>query len=272
MFVLVFLVAGKSSRFGKTIDNKPKSFARVGPHNETLIEIAVQQALSVGKIKHIVFIVNSETSNFFQEIFGNEYKEFQVSYLVQTFDQPRTRPWGTADAISLLSGKFSHRLPFLICNGDDLYGKQNLNKLVCENVQDQCSVLGFDVNSTLTTGKQNRGIINFDSKTRIVSEIKETIGIERNVKNNGLFCSTNTFILSAQCVDLIQINVDKFKQENKHEPEKECYLPTELTRLFRDEKKTIMTITTAEFESFMGITVQEDVEIVFEKLRKEKQE
>ena len=56
MTVIVFLVAGMSSRFG----GNPKQMAIVGPNNETLIEYSVNQALKANFSKRAV-VVASDT-------------------------------------------------------------------------------------------------------------------------------------------------------------------------------------------------------------------
>ena len=49
--VIVFMVAGMSSRFGGNI---PKQFAEIGPNKETLIEISVNDALSFNFISCLI--------------------------------------------------------------------------------------------------------------------------------------------------------------------------------------------------------------------------
>ena len=53
---LVYIAAGKSSRFG----GSPKLLAKIGPNKETLIEISIQQALTCKSINKIhIFIINA---------------------------------------------------------------------------------------------------------------------------------------------------------------------------------------------------------------------
>ena len=114
---LVYMVAGMSSRFG----GKIKQFAKVGPEGETLIEYSLNQAIPAGFTK-IVFIVGNKTEKPFKEMFGDSYKGIPIKYASQNFDSAsRDKPWGTTDA--LCSAKELLDCPFIICNGDDLYGK-----------------------------------------------------------------------------------------------------------------------------------------------------
>ena len=61
------MVAGLSSRFG----GKIKSFAKIGPNNETLIEYSLNQAIKTGFNK-IIFIVSELTKKPFKEKFGRD--------------------------------------------------------------------------------------------------------------------------------------------------------------------------------------------------------
>ena len=56
MTILVYMVAGMSSRFG----GNPKQMAIVGPNNETLIEYSLNQALTC-KFSKIIFITTQKT-------------------------------------------------------------------------------------------------------------------------------------------------------------------------------------------------------------------
>ena len=58
MTVVIFMVAGMSSRFG----GKPKQMAIIGPNNETLIEYSVNQAINSCNFNEIIFITNPKKS------------------------------------------------------------------------------------------------------------------------------------------------------------------------------------------------------------------
>src|SRR3989344_8953487 len=92
---IVYMVAGMSSRFG----GKIKQFAKVGPNDETLIEISLNQALKAGFSK-IIFIVGNLTEAPFKEKFGNEYNGIPIEYAYQIFNpEKRDKQWGTLDAV-----------------------------------------------------------------------------------------------------------------------------------------------------------------------------
>ena len=113
MTVLVYMVAGMSSRFG----GRAKQMAKVGPNDETLIEYSVKQALLCDFSK-IIFITNPKTEHLFIEIFGYKYNGINVEYIRQIYDlNKRDRPWGTADAICSIRNNITEE--FIMLNGDD---------------------------------------------------------------------------------------------------------------------------------------------------------
>mgnify|MGYP001614605345 FL=1 len=121
---LVYMVAGLSSRFG----GKIKQFAKVGPKGETIIEYSLNQALPEGFTK-IIFIVGNKTEKPFRDMFGESYKGIPIFYSQQKFnEEEREKPWGTADA--LCSAKDVINCPFVVCNGDDIYGAETFRILV----------------------------------------------------------------------------------------------------------------------------------------------
>jgi dTDP-glucose pyrophosphorylase len=123
-YAIVYLVAGLSSRFG----GKVKQFAQIGTNNETLIELSMNQALKAGFNK-IIFVVGEKTEQLFKNKFGPSYKQIPVQYAKQEFNpEERDKPWGTCDA--LLSAKQLINEPFVVCNGDDLYGENTFKILV----------------------------------------------------------------------------------------------------------------------------------------------
>ncbi|PIN93143.1 hypothetical protein COU54_04220 [Candidatus Pacearchaeota archaeon CG10_big_fil_rev_8_21_14_0_10_31_24] len=121
---LVYMVAGISSRFG----GKLKWLEKVGPSGESLIEYSIKQAIPAGFSK-IVLIVSTKTIGPFKEEFGDSYSNVPIQYVLQEFDpKKRDRPWGTVDAVCALNGKID--CPFVLCNGDDLYGSKVFFTLV----------------------------------------------------------------------------------------------------------------------------------------------
>jgi choline kinase len=257
---LVYLVAGVSSRFG----GKIKAFQKVGPRGETLIEYSIKQAIPNGFTK-IIFIVGNKTEKEFKDFFKDNYNGIPVIYSQQYFDENlRDKPWGTCDAICTLKGKID--CPFVICNGDDLYGKDAFKILVnhLKKSKDEAST-GYVLKDVMSeTGLVNRGIFKIDKKA-YVTDLKEEIGIsfsnleERCIKETDL-CSMNIFALHPETVTLLSNNLKKFKEINKKDKKIECYLPTELSNLIKENKIKMKLYKVSS--KWIGITNPGDEELV----------
>lgn len=229
MTVVVFMVAGMSSRFG----GQPKQMATVGPKGETLIEYSVNQALE-NDFKQLVFITNPKTEHLFREIFKDVYKGVKVSYVEQKYNKYfRTRPWGTADAIC-------HLLPiiddkFIMVNGDDIYGSQTF-KTGFEMMKDKNNIIGGlkVINTLPETGNVNRGIIFI--KDNKVCGLKEMLNINKkdNKELHNELANMNFIGLQYDILKKISILVEKFKQVNSKEAKLECILTDLLDFLIKN--------------------------------------
>ncbi len=264
---LVYMVAGLSSRFG----GKAKPFARVGPKGETLLEYSLNQALK-NNFSKIVFIVSRKTERLYKEYFGDSYKGIPIFYAMQEFDETvRERPWGTNDA--LCSAKEFLDGPFVVCNGDDIYGENVFRKLF-EHLQEneENITAGYKLGEVLSDKSSvNRGI--FEIEGDKVKTITETLGITRdNLEEKRLdvenLCSMNLFGLNLKTFNLLCERLDKFKEEHKGDSRIECYLPMELNDLVL-EGKIVMKVFPTE-DLWIGITSPEDEEVVRGILKREK--
>jgi len=257
MVSLVYMVAGLSSRFG----GKIKQFAQVGPNNETLIEISLNQALQ-SPFNNIVFIVGDKTEQPFKEKFGNEYNGIPIKYVKQSFDPAvRDKPWGTCDAV--VAAKAAVDNYFIVCNGDDLYGKQSFADLYDWTEWNSIpTTLGYKLDDVLPiVGSVNRGIFKIDEHN-FITDIKETLGIDRNISNLDLntLVSMNIFCLTKNELDLLEKQLIKFKEIHINDRKIECYLPVELSNLIKNG--TIKMTLSAAPAKWIGITNPEDEEIV----------
>jgi dTDP-glucose pyrophosphorylase len=257
---IVYMVAGMSSRFGGRI----KQFAKVGLNNETLIEHSLNQAIKAGFDK-IIFIVGDKTEQGFKDMFGDFYKSIPVYYAFQKFDEViRDKPWGTTDALCCAENLLD--CPFVVCNGDDIYGEESFRKLIeHSNENKTCATIGYKLGEVLSeNGSVNRGVFQFDDNKNLVS-ISEIFGItrenleENNLKDNAL-CSMNIFLLTPQIVSELRKKLLAFKERNKSDRKIECLLPAELTNLINEQNLNIKVIETND--KCIGITHPEDEEIV----------
>ncbi|MCF7835369.1 hypothetical protein K9M48_05005 [Candidatus Gracilibacteria bacterium] len=253
---LVYMVAGMSSRFG----GKIKQFAKVGPNNSTLIEYSLQQALPAGFSK-IIFIVGKMTEIPFKEMFGNNYKGIPVEYSLQTFDETtRDRPRGTVDA--LCSAKEIIDGPYIVCNGDDIYGSQAFKILVDHlNNSEESALVGYPLKNVLPNhGTVNRGILRLDHNNYI-ERVEEATGISKDTLNQfGLIldqdlCNMNIFAIHTDTINKLDNTLTIFKNSNIGDRKIECYLPVELPKV---GKVKVYTTQDPRF----GVTNPEDEEIV----------
>jgi len=253
---IVYMVAGLSSRFG----GKIKQFARVGPKGETLIEYSLNQALKSGFTK-IVFIVGNKTEQPFKEMFGNEYKGIPVFYALQNFDPAqRDKPWGTCDA--LCSATHLIKEPFVVFSGDDICGDTTFQILVNHlKTRDEEATIGKKLIELLPKqGNVNRGIFYVDNENNVTNmaetkEINQNNLEEKGLKKND-FASISIFALHPETLVLLNKRLENFKDKNKEDRGKECYLNLELSELIKSNQIKMKLYETPN--NWFGVTNPED--------------
>ncbi|MEI6732045.1 MAG: sugar phosphate nucleotidyltransferase [archaeon] len=259
------MAAGMSSRFG----GKIKQFAKIGMHGETLMEYSMNQAISAGFTK-IIFVVGSMTERPFREMFGNSYRGIPVLYAKQTFNpEERDKPWGTMDALCAI--KEVCDCPFVVCNGDDIYG-ENAFITMAEHLRknDEEATLGYQLLSAIPEkGKSNRGI--FEVKNGYVQSLREVFDIDReNLQNSGLegneLCSMNCFAMHPSTLKMLNQVLEKFKGEHEGDRKIECLLPAEIGNLIKSGKIKMRVYPTKD--RWFGVTSPEDEEIVRREIEK----
>ena len=252
---IVYMVAGISSRF----KGKIKQFAKIGPQGETLIEYSLKQALPAGFNK-IIFIVGNLTEKPFKKMFGDNYKGIPIEYALQKYDpKERNRPWGTLDA--LCQTKDIIKSPFVVCNGDDLYGEESF-KILTNHLKEKRTnaTVRYNILKVMPEkGYVNRGI--FEVKENKVISIKEILNITKeNLYSKGLNESTtasmNIFALQPETLNLFNKILIDFKEQHRGDKEIECFLPVELGNLVKEEKLTLETYPTPN--KWIGITNPKD--------------
>ena len=264
MVSIVYMVAGLSSRF----NGKLKALAKISK-DESLIEYSLNQALPAGFDK-IVFIVSNKTKPFFQEKFGESYKNIPIQYALQNYDSAkRDKPWGTLDA--LCSANHLLNEPFVICNGDDLYGKNTFKTLfnhLKSNQNNEAVTVGYYLKEVLPNeGWVNRGIFEIDNS--YILKINEVLGIskynleEKKLDLNNL-CSMNIFGLFPSSLEKLNQILEEFKQKNQEEKTNECFLPVELSSLINSNELKMKIYPTED--NWYGITNPGDEIIIQKKL------
>ncbi len=257
---LVCMVAGLSRRFGGRI----KGFAKVGPNNERLVELILDQALSAG-ISRIVFVVGEATRTHFEELFGSGHRGVPVDYALQEFDPAaRKKPWGTVDAVC--AARDFTGGPFVVSNGDDLCGEQAFRLLTDHLARSgNAATVGFPLAKMLPEeGTVNRGVfeLNEDGTLKAATELFD---LDRdNIEARGLTPDTlgnvNLFGFHPPALALFEEALASFKAEHAGDPAAECLLPTEIDRLV-SSGKLVMDVYVSS-EDWIGVTNPGDEEKV----------
>ncbi|MBU3912608.1 MAG: hypothetical protein KKB21_00850 [Nanoarchaeota archaeon] len=258
---LVLMVAGISSRFGGRI----KQFAKV-TEKETLIEYSLKQALK-SPFSKIIFVVGNKTEAPFKEMFGSNYQGIPVYYALQKYGPERDKPWGTTDA--LVSAKPFLDCPFIVCNGDDIYGENTFAILLnhLQSSQESASI-GYKLEDAIPeNGAVTRGI--FQVNGEYVSKITEKLGIEKsNFSLSGTSpsdtCSQNIWAFHSQILETLSKILEKFKREHQGDRKAEALLPTDISNIIETENLKLKIYPTPD--KWTGITNPEDEETVRNKL------
>lgn len=246
---IVYMVAGISSRFGSI-----KQFVNVA-ENQTLIGYSMSQALKAGFNK-IYFIVGNKTETPFREKFGNSFKGIPIVYVLQTYDEKtRDKPWGTVDAICSLKKHINE--PFVVCNGDDIYGGKTFQMLYNHlQKSNEEATAGYTLINVLpATGKTNRAI--FKENQGYVADLQETFEIEKsNLSSKNLspqdLCSMNIFAFHPSTVFLLDERLQAFKLAHKTDRKIEALLPNEIGTLIKKGKIKMRLYPTKDI--WLGVT------------------
>lgn len=231
-FTAVFLAAGLSSRFGFRI----KCLQELGRHGETLLELSVRQ-LKKHAIADIVMVVSDGTYKQIYAVMGDSFLGLDVRYAFQVTPKYRKKPLGTVHA--LLAAKSLVSRPFIVLNGDTLYGEA-LRK-VCLHVSmfNNPSMPGFPLKDVLPkAGKCNRAVISVEgsSLTRIVEQYNISVDDITSGRFTGNeLTSMNIFAFQADIFDFLQRKYDIWLADNTAEEVKEYILSTMLNDLYPEE-------------------------------------
>jgi NDP-sugar pyrophosphorylase family protein len=255
---VVYLAAGLSSRFGGRI----KALIKVGPNNESLIELSMNEAIEAG-FNSFVLIVSPKTLEPLKAYFTESFKGYPIKYAVQETPEYRKKPFGTTHA--LLSAKDVVNSPFIVLNSDDLYGI-NTMKLVADYLQtnDECYCIpGYRLKNSLPDkGTVNRGIIH--EKDGVIKKIEETFNITKTdipEKYSGEeLVSMNLFGLQPKFLEYIKGDFEIFLDRCKDDPTTECLLPDSITKFTIAHDIKMAVIPTEDVP--IGVTNPEDEEIV----------
>lgn len=188
MATLVILAAGIGSRYGGL-----KQIDPVGPHNQTILDYSIYDAIQAG-FEQVVFVIRKEIESDFRGFIGSRYeKSISCTYTYQEidllppgFEVPfnREKPWGTGHALWVCKSVVNE--PFAVINADDFYGRTAYQEIYRFLGQTDLTpsiphygMVSFALDNTLSDhGSVSRGICTIDSRNRLVS-ITERTRIEK---------------------------------------------------------------------------------------------
>ncbi len=113
----VILAAGKSTRTYPLTLTKPKPLLKVA--NKTIIEHNLEQ---LDGLVDEVFIVVGYKADMIKNFLGNKFGRIKIRYIIQK------KPLGNADALKFVRKQIKGK--FILMFGDDLYSKNDLEKLL----------------------------------------------------------------------------------------------------------------------------------------------
>ncbi len=283
---LLVLAAGMGSRYGGL-----KQMDGLGPNNETIIDYSIYDAVQAGFGK-VVYIVREYFLEQFKEIVKEKYSNvkcvdgepLEFVFVTQELNKipsrfslnpERVKPWGTAHAI--LMGKEAINEPFVVINGDDLYGRVSFEIAAgwCREHQDSkdiYAIVGFELDRTLSeSGGVSRGICHYNEAQKL-TDIVEHHNIIRDedgrvfgdnsnsnervqLKEKEL-CSMNMWCYTPDYFEKSEKIFEAFLEENANELKKEYYIPYTIDVMVNNGTATCDVLTTPE--QWFGVTFKED--------------
>ena len=128
---LVVMAAGIGSRYGGL-----KQIDPVGVSGEKIVDYSIYDAKRAG-FDRVVLIIRKEIEKDFREQIGHRIEgRIDTHYAYQELDRlpagytvppDRSKPWGTAHAVSVCQGLVD--IPFGVINADDFYGAASFGVL-----------------------------------------------------------------------------------------------------------------------------------------------
>lgn len=273
-----------ASRYGSM-----KQIDGFGPHNETIIDYSIHDAIKAGFGK-VAFIVKKEFSERFREIFDEKLKGLiETDYVYQGFDLEkygidkkidREKPWGTGHAV--LEAKNQIHEPFCVINADDFYGYDAFEKMAqflsTEVRDDYMALMGYRLDSTLSdNGTVSRGICEVDAqdhmtavneRTKIYWKVDESGDRKIVYEENGVETelapdkrvSLNFWGFTPKVFKVAEKLFKEFVDANEHDLKAEFYIPKVADYLAQEGEATFKVIPTSE--RWFGVTYKEDKAIV----------
>ncbi|PRD46674.1 nucleotidyltransferase family protein [Sphingobacterium haloxyli] len=285
---LLILAAGMASRYGSL-----KQIDGFGPHEETIIDYSIYDAIRAGFGK-VVFIIREEFVEKMRAVFDEKLSgKIEVDYAFQSFDLTkfgvdrvieRAKPWGTAHAV--MSAKDHINEPFCVINADDFYGKDAFEKMAAflrdEVTDERMALMGFKVGNTMSDyGYVSRGVCDVDGDGNMISVTERTniyyvtddagdrkIVYEEDAKQHDLDPDTrvsmNFWGFTPRIFDIAQSMFSEFVEDNGDNPKSEFFIPSVPDYMVKNDMASFQVIPTSS--KWFGVTYKEDKPIVQESI------
>lgn len=281
---LLILAAGMGSRYGGL-----KQLDPVGPHDETILDYSIFDAIEEG-FDCVVFVIRRSFEEEFQKQIVAKYKSaIDVRVVFQELDdlpaghvkaEGRTKPWGTGQAV--LAAKAEIGGAFAVINADDFYGRSAF-KVASQYMSHMkvnvptMAMVGYPLGKTLSdNGTVSRGLCLRNDGC--LAKIVETHGLKQ--EGGNIVCdapqdlsfkvqedttvSMNFWIFSPAVFEVADQLWLSFLKEHGQELKSEFYIPSVAQEGIQQGLKIDVLDCDAEW---MGVTYQEDREGVRSKIQ-----
>ncbi|MGB0289831.1 MAG: nucleotidyltransferase family protein [Opitutales bacterium] len=281
-YTLVVLAAGMGSRYGGL-----KQLDPMGPNGATVLDYSVYDALRAG-FKKVVFVIREDFAAAFQAAVGSKFEDrMEVAYAYQDLaDLPegyavpagREKPWGTAHAVRAARAQVEG--PFAVINADDFYGAEAYARMIAyfkssaAQPELRSALVAYPLELTLSEhGSVNRGLCTVVDGC--LQSVEEHEMIERGA--DGLLQGRNLVgeSVSLQAEAPVSMNFwgftlaffasleaafVSFLDAHGGEAKSECYLPSVVDGLIREEQTECMVLESRG--QWFGVTYPEDKPLV----------
>ncbi|HZH41000.1 MAG TPA: NTP transferase domain-containing protein [Gemmatimonadales bacterium] len=252
---LVILAAGMATRYGGV----PKQLEPVGPGGGTLMDYSLHDARRAG-FKSAVLVIRPELEPVFRErLVPSWMPTLPITLVYQEIAAPRTRPWGTGQAVLVCRTAVSG--PFAVINADDFYGRSaivSLRKFLAEppTTPPTAGLVGYPLAATLSeAGGVTRAVLHADGSGWL-DAITEVRGIRDPAAfSPGTVVSMNAWAFPASIFDLLDARFADFQMGHAGDDE-EFLLPTAVQDLIR--RKGLRCKVLAGGERWIGVTYPAD--------------